>query len=288
MRRRSASRSSARGGGGVDAVALLPVPVGVLPVPGVRVVLGLELGEPAPRRARQRDAPGQGVTHRPEHREVRLRAVGGVAGALRAGLGDVAGLGAHHVGQLQIVEEDRQELVARERERERVGAVAALAGALPVAVVRRAAFGALQPVPGHELPVAGQHHVARAPGSVTPHGLGDVARGDLHLAAADDVGDRALVDHVGHRAPDVALVAAHEALAVAGALVAVVQAAIDDDGHGVGAPPRPRAAVRFSGSCARAGTTRTAAAPASRYSPCRPCARRSSRASSGRPSSSWR
>src|SRR5690606_24942654 len=114
-----------------------------------------------------------------------------------------------------------------------------------------------------------------APRPVAERRLGDVADRDRDLAASLEVADRAARHHVGDGTANLRLVAAHEPLAVHRAAGAVVRTAIDYHGHRRSTPLLPIA------TCAPAGTTRTAAAPASRCSPSRPCARRSSRACGG-------
>src|SRR5690606_28743405 len=123
------------------------------------------------------------------------------------------------------------ELFARQRERELVGAVAVAAGASPAAAV--AALRAGQPVAGLEVPVAGVDVLVVAAGTVPEHGFRDVPGRDADLAAALHVPDRAVGDHVVHRAPDLRAVTAHETLAIDRAAAAVVRPAIDDHRHGL-------------------------------------------------------
>ncbi len=110
--------------------------------------------------------------------------------------------------------------------------------------------------------VARVHDLAHAAGAVAEHGLADVAPGDVDVLAALDVADAAAVDGALDRLADLLLVAAQEALAVADGLVLARQPPVDDVLH---------QAPALSWTCAPAGTTRTAAAPAWACSPWRPC-----------------
>ncbi len=198
---------------------------------GRRLLVGiaarLDLGEPAPRGARERDAPPERLAQRACHREVGRRALRRVAGALRPALAQVADHVAHHVRQLEVVEEERHELFARQGEGEAVlGIAAALAAA--VALAAGATGRAPDAVTGVELAVARMDCLAIATRPVADGGLGDVPVRDMHRAALFHVADRALRDHVGHRALQVRLVAAHEAGAVDRALVPIVQSSVDD------------------------------------------------------------
>src|SRR5690606_20491923 len=125
------------------------------------------------------------------------------------------------------VEEGFQELWPRQREREAVlGVAPALAAA--VAAPAGAAGGATDAVAGLELAVVRMDHLAVAARAVPDDGLGNVTVRDVHRAAPLHVADGALRDHVGHRALEVRLVAAHEAGAVDRALVPIVQSPVDD------------------------------------------------------------
>src|SRR5690606_13353840 len=144
--------------------------------------------------------------------------VRGVARALRPLFADLAEHGPGQPRQLEVVEEDLHELFARQREREVVGAVAAVAAR---AAVTFAARGTGQPVAGLELAVSGVDVLPVAAAPVPEARLGQVARRDADLAAALHVADRPAGDHVGHRLANLRPVAPHEALAIDRAAAAV-------------------------------------------------------------------
>src|SRR5487761_2078307 len=139
--------------------------------------------------------------------------------------------------------------------------------------------GPRYPVARDILAIAGQHELAVAAGAIAERRLRNVLLRHPDFAALLHVGQTPLADHLPDRLLDMRLVATQEALAVDGAAPATARAPIDQLHH-----------VRLSAgslapvttTCGRAGTTRRAGAPASRCSPWRPCARRSSGASRAR------
>ena len=197
---------------------------------GCRLQCLANLLELVAQRAAQRDTPRQRRLHRPANAEIRGRAVLDVAGAhelLVLGLGDG---GSHQVGQLEVLEEDVQELVARQREDE---VVYAFPGAgLAAATAPAATLRSRDLVAAHELLVSGMDRLPVTAHPVAKARFGDVLGWNLDVTALGHVGDGALGDHALDRAPDVLLVAAHEALAVHRALVAAVQAPVNQVVHG--------------------------------------------------------
>src|SRR5690606_28172412 len=136
---------------------------------------------------------------------------------------------------------------------------------------------------GGELVVAAEHLFPDAAAAVLEARFGQILGRDRHLLAGVEVADRAPLDRLRHRLADLLAEPTHEALAIHGALVPAVEAAIDDAHHA----ELPAAAAGITMPCARADTIRTAAAPASPYSPSRSCDRRSPGASSARRRSPW-
>jgi hypothetical protein len=153
----------------------------------------------------------------------------GVAGADALELGGAHELVAHQIRQFQVVEQQVEELFARQLEDEVVLALAALAAG-PVRSRRRRPLRALHPVTGLELLVAGMD-MSRVP---PDHG-GTPARRcpwtGYRPFAAVDVGDAAPVDGIGHGPLELRLVALQEALPIDGALVLGVDATVDEMGH---------------------------------------------------------
>jgi hypothetical protein len=131
------------------------------------------------------------------------------------------------VGQFEVLEEHVEELFLRQRELERVLALA-VGAAFPAA----AALAALRPrdlVAAEIFLVAGDDVVALAGAAVVVKGrLGDPAGRDRHLLAVLDVGDLALAQGVLHRVLDLGPGAPEEPLAVAQALALRVRATVDD------------------------------------------------------------
>ena len=234
----------------------------------------------------QGDAAAERVAQRPHHREVGGRPVAREAGALELAVGDAAGDVAREVRQLQVVEEELHELLARERELEAVRAVALARAAF--AALALPPLGALDAVALVEGAVARVDHLAVAAVAVPERGLGDVLDRDANAAAVLHVLDGAVGDHPVDRALDLLAVAADEALPVGRALVLVVEPSVDDHGHGRSPVGDPSGDATATATSSRAGTTRTTGAPASRCSPSRPCGRRSSRASCGPRPTPWR
>jgi hypothetical protein len=164
-------------------------------------------------------------------------------------------LGAHQVGQCEVLKEDLHELLLAEMEDEIVltlAGVACLAAATRVATALRP----LDAVAAHVLAIARMHDFAHAPLPVVEDRLGDVLARDVDVLAALHVADAATVDRAPHRLADLVFVAPQEALAVADRLVLARQPPVND---GLNHPPS--VFKRLSCSCARAGTTRTAAEP---------------------------
>ena len=136
----------------------------------------------APIAPRQRDAAPERGLQRANDDEVARRAVGRVAGALGLGALDLAHDGARQARQLQVLEEDVEELLAREAEYELVDAVAAARAR--AAAAARAALGPAQLVALRELAVARRDDLAIAARAVPESRLANV------LAGIDDVAAR--------------------------------------------------------------------------------------------------
>ena len=245
----------------------------------------------------ERQPTAERAAHRADDVDVGRRAVGLEAGALGLVVGDLGELGADHARQLEVLEEQVEEFLARELEHEVVLVLALVARLALAAAVTAAAERALDAVAGAELVVTGKDLFPDPALAVMQRRFGEVARGDGDLLAVVQVADRAAVDGLGHRLADLLLEAAHEALAVDRALVLAVEAPIDDADHvsslwhagsRAGRAILPRPAGGVTTTCARAGTTRTAGAPASRCNPCRSCGRRRPGASSARRRWPWR
>ena len=88
-------------------------------------------------RAAQRQAAAHAVAHRAQHVEVGRRAVVGIAGAPVFAVRGVLQRGLDEIGQFEIVEQDVEELVLRQRERESVLAVARIGGLASAAAAAR-------------------------------------------------------------------------------------------------------------------------------------------------------
>ena len=248
------------------------------------VELFFQLAHFAARAGADGDAPADGAAHRAHHVQVVGRAVAAVAGALALPFRRFGELRAHQVGQRQVLEEDLHELFLAQAEDEVVLAFAGIAGLALAAARTAAALGPLDAVAADEVLVARMHHLADAALAVAEDRLAQVLLRDVHLLAALDVADAAPVDGALHRLAHLLLVAAQEALAVADRLVLAGRASVDDALSAIrseapaangrvagGAVGASAAGVAISCSCARAGTTRTAAAPACWCSPWRPC-----------------
>jgi hypothetical protein len=233
--------------------------------------------------AGERDSPGQRLRHRADDGKVRGHAGLGEPGADALVAGGAAELGARKPRQLEVVEEDLHELLARQREDEVVLTVALATFA--VAATATAAVRPLNAIAGHVFAVARQHEFAIATMAEGEGGLRQVLLRHPDFAAAFHVGETPFADHLLDRFPDVQLVAAQEPLAIDRALAAIVGSTIDQVSHdsapAVELPP-------FTMTCAPAGTIRRAAAPAFPYSISPPCERRNSGASAGRRSKPWR
>ena len=236
----------------------------------------------------ERDAPAERAAHRAHDAEVAGRAVVDEAGAVRLVFGDLGELRAREVGQLEVVEEVLHELFLGEVEDEVVLALAGVARLAAAAAAAAAAVGPLDAVAGHVFAVARMHGLALAAVAVAEQRLAQVALGDVDVLAVLEVADAAAVDRAAHRLADLVLVAAQEALAVADRLVLAGQPSVDDllqhvvIAVGAVGAADPMSEVgsaagcaqvlaKFRTTCARAGTTRTAGAPASACSPSAPC-----------------
>ena len=172
----------------------------------------------------------QALPHRAQHVEVGDHAVGGIAGA--PGLGELGVLQRRldEVGQLQILEQEIEELLFRQREGEIVLAVAVL-GALAAAAALPA-LRLVDAVAGDELLVAGQHPLAVAAAvGVVEHRLVDAVGRDRNRSALGGVADRALAHRLVDRLLDARARPFQEAHAVAETFVARIEAAVDELGH---------------------------------------------------------
>ena len=220
--------------------------------------------EPAPERGPQGDSPGERVAHGAHDRQIVGRPGCRVAGPhhflLVAAQEDVA----FQPRQLQVVEENLQELLARECKDEVVlGLAGACLAAVPPAILRTR-----NAVAFHELAIAGRDDLAIAAGPMAKDRLGNVLARNPDVAALLHVLHGALGQDIVHRPADLLAVAAQKAGAIDGALVSAVLAPVDYVSHG----------TAVTKTCAPAGTSRTAGALASPCSLWPPCARRSFRA----------
>ena len=189
--------------------------------------LDLGVGRPA-----KREAPAHADAHGAQHREVRRRAIVGVASPPELARAHILERRLDEIGKLQVLEQDIEELGFAERERERILAAPGVRR-LPARPAGGAALGFVDAVPGDELLVAGQHEFA--PAAVAREmelRLADAVARDRDRAALAGVGDGAVGDRLVDRALDLRTGAAEEALAIAQALVARIEAAVDELGHG--------------------------------------------------------
>src|SRR6185503_2138743 len=129
------------------------------------------------------------------------------------------------IRQLEVVEEDLHELVARQREDERVLAVAL--ARLPLVAAAAAALRARDVVAGDELAVAGQHEFAIAAVAEAERRFGNVLLRHADLAALLHVGELALADHLLDGVLDMRLITAQEALAIDRASAAAARSTVD-------------------------------------------------------------
>jgi hypothetical protein len=155
-------------------------------------------------------------------------------------------LGFHEVGQRHVLEEEIEELLAREAEAECVLAFAVVGGAAPLAAAAR---GALDLVAGDVLLVSRQDHLAPAAGAVLEDRFVQVARWDRDARVAVGFGDLAAGDRARHRLADLRAVALEEALRVDRALVARVLASVDDVRHTTARLAKHPIAALLNGSC---------------------------------------
>ncbi|MNS96726.1 hypothetical protein D3C72_1310390 [compost metagenome] len=209
--------------------------------------------------AAQRNAPRQRAAHGAHHVQVVGRAVAGEAGAMALPFGHFGDLGAHEVGQREVVEEDAHELLAREAEDEVVLAFAAVAGLAAARATAALALGARDAVALEVFLVAGVHVLAVAAARMAEHRLGDIVARQGHVFALLQFADVAPADRAPHRLLDLPLVAPKEALAVADGLVLAREPAIDDllqDGHDVFKAPCKTVGGALVRSCARARCSR--------------------------------
>ena len=238
--------------------------------------------------AAQRDPARQRLCHRADDRQV-----GRHAGLRESGANALVPMGAAEfrageAGKFEIVEENLHELLARQREHEVVLAVAITAAPGIAAAAGAGALRTGQAVAGHVVAVAGKDELAVAAAAEAEGGFGDVLAGDPDFAAGFHVGKTPLADHVLDRVADVGLVTPQKALPVDRALAAIVGTAIDQLDHTTLRVITGALTFDLMTICARADTTRPAAAPAFPYSPCRPCGPRSSGASACRRRTPWR
>jgi hypothetical protein len=137
--------------------------------------------------------------------------------------------GAREIGELEIVEEDLHELLARQREDEFVFAAALAALVSPAAAAR--AVRPRNSVAGDVLAIARQHEFAIAAAAEAERRLGDVLLRHPDLAAALHIGQAPLAHHLLDRGLDLRLVPAQESLAIDGALAASVGPSVDELEH---------------------------------------------------------
>ena len=201
-----------------------------------RFQLVLQLGELALRRAAQHQAPADAVAHGAQHIEVRRGAVARIAGAARFGGVGLLDRRLDQVGQFEVVEQQIEELAARQGEDEIVGAFAVLGAFLAGAVT--AALGRFRyPVSGHEFLVARKHPFAVAAGvAMAEPRFADAARRDRNLAAVAGVDDAALVDRLVDGPLDLLAGAPQKPLAVAETFIPRIEPPIYEMEHMV----RPR------------------------------------------------
>src|SRR5690606_5783778 len=107
-------------------------------------------------------------------------------------------LGADQAGELEVLEEEVEELLARELEDEVVLVLAVLARLALAGTVASATEWALDAVAGAELVVAGEDLLPDAALAVVQRGLGEIARRNGDLLAVLQVADGAAVDRLGY------------------------------------------------------------------------------------------
>ena len=147
--------------------------------------------------------------------------IAGAADTLGLGLGQRA-LG--EIRQFEIVEEEVEELLARQHEAERILAVALARSARPSAALFRRPRNMIAFA---ELLVAGQHHVPRAAAALKRRLVQPVER-NFDLAAFKNITDVLGLGRFLHRALHQCLGAAKKFLAVLEALASGIEASIDD------------------------------------------------------------
>jgi hypothetical protein len=157
-----------------------------------------------------------------------------------------------HLRQFEVVEEQVEELLARQDEAELVlaRAVRAALAAAAAPAARRAGDLVARAV----LLVARQHVVADAAVAVVEGRLADAVQRDRHLASRVGAADAPLGRGVAHRVLHQRLGAAQEALAVREAAAARVEAAIEDLHSRLsreGSGPQPACLTRMYHSTSR-------------------------------------
>ena len=205
---------------------------------GSGLVQRLELEDPRLRCSRTcRSLGRRSASRRPRALRI-VRAtlrLAGDAGDRLPGAPGLAGLGLpqgalHHVRQLEVLEEDFEELVARQHEGEVVLGLAV--GRAPPAAPAGARRRLVDAVAGAEGLVAGQHVLAQAAlGRMVEGRLANPVGRHRDVAAAVDVGDAALAHRLVDGVLDVGADPPDEAAAVAEALLLRVQPAVDEVRH---------------------------------------------------------
>ena len=179
-------------------------------------------------RPAQRKAPAEAVAHGAADIDVGRRARGGEPRAPWLEGDRFLQVQLDHVGQFEILEEQVEELFARQHEAEIVLAVAVAGLALAGTARAALAAGFRQPVAGDEFLVARQDMVAPATaGRVLEARLGRALDRNAHRMVAVDVSDLAGRDLVVDDALEFVARPPQEALAIAQALVLRIQAPID-------------------------------------------------------------
>src|SRR5690606_37920474 len=182
-------------------------------------------------RALERDPPGIAVPHGAEDVEIGGDAGAGVSGPTPGDRGDLLEVGLDEIRKLQVLEEDVEELLARQSELELVLAIAAIAR---LAAAAAPALGRLlHAVADDELLVPGKDALTVTPGrGVAKLRLADSLRRDGNGLAIGRIRDAAVADGAVHHLLDLPSRPAHEALAIAEVLVLRVRTAVDEMGHG--------------------------------------------------------
>ena len=182
--------------------------------------------------APKRQAPPEGVLHRAPDAETGGRAGDGIARAARLVGVDLLQAALDQVGKLEVLEEDIEELVARQHEQELVFALALVTSKLAALACGRPGARFLDPVTSAVVAVAGEHPLAPPDVSgAVESGFTDAVGRDADLLAIVDIGDAAAADRFIHRPLDVFPDPLDEPPPVAEALALRVQAPVDEIGH---------------------------------------------------------